>query len=339
MKEGYYRITNPTSGRVLDVQGGVQGSGVNIWLYDYNASDAQLWCFYKTCIIKNKLCWYMDVSGGVANSGTNLWVYEPNSSTAQKFKLKSATSAPITTTTIYYVTTKAGLILRQSPSTGGAKLTTMPYRSQLEVSFISNGWAYCSYNGRKGYCSSTYISQTQPDPDPDPQPDTKTYANPLRLPGAYWRSVTSGVRHDVNHSNINGQPVYAIQDGTITCQQWIATGSNKYSGKLVSYGNYILFKSQDGRTEARYAHLSGFTKCTAAYTTDYPTTSNNLCGESQVKAAGGRIYKHPLGSYSVKKGEVIGYVGTTGNSTGAHLHFELRINGTRVEPSRYVGLN
>ncbi len=39
---------------------------------------------------------------------------------------------------------------------------------------------------------------------------------------------------------------------------------------------------------------------------------------------------------SVNRGDVIGYVGNTGNSYGAHLHFEYRINGTRVDPLLYV---
>lgn len=42
---------------------------------------------------------------------------------------------------------------------------------------------------------------------------------------------------------------------------------------------------------------------------------------------------------NVNKGELIGYVGTIGNSTGAHLHFELFINGVRKNPPQYVKRN
>ena len=73
------------------------------------------------------------------------------------------------------------------------------------------------------------------------------------------------------------------------------------SGGYWSYGNYVLISHSDG-TSTLYAHME----------------KRNV-SKGQV----------------VKQGDVVGYVGTTGRSTGNHLHFEVRVNGSRVDPLNY----
>ena len=55
------------------------------------------------------------------------------------------------------------------------------------------------------------------------------------------------------------------------------------------------------------------------------------------------IYQHCAAVYvkagqQVPQGTVLGRAGATGNVTGAHLHFEVQVNGNPVEPSEWMGL-
>lgn len=68
------------------------------------------------------------------------------------------------------------------------------------------------------------------------------------------------------------------------------------------YGHYVIIDHGDG-IETLYAHMKTVTV-----------------------ARGEPVYQ----------GQVIGYQGSTGNSTGPHLHFELRINGKHVDPLEYL---
>ena len=67
------------------------------------------------------------------------------------------------------------------------------------------------------------------------------------------------------------------------------------------YGNVVILRHNNKLTTL-YAHMSRF--------------------ETGLKAGS-----------KVKAGQVIGYVGTTGRSTGPHLHMEVRINGQPVDPA------
>ena len=61
-----------------------------------------------------------------------------------------------------------------------------------------------------------------------------------------------------------------------------------------------------------------------------------------VNASSEGIYNHGSAKLrydvgdKVEARDIIGEVGSTGNSTGNHLHFEIKINGTSVDPQNYI---
>lgn len=77
-------------------------------------------------------------------------------------------------------------------------------------------------------------------------------------------------------------------------------GRIELRGRKGGYGNMIVVR-HGGRYSTAYAHLSGFARGQA--------TGNH-----------------------VEQGDVIGYVGSTGQSTGPHLHYEFRVNGVHRDP-------
>ncbi len=117
-----------------------------------------------------------------------------------------------------------------------------------------------------------------------------------------------------------GTPIYAVTSGTAYYYQVYKV----FDGvkKLTSYGNYVSISS--GSYTTIYAHMSSFN----GFSLTIPS--------SQTKRESGNTGKISIGTKCVNEGDVIGYVGTTGNSTGNHLHFELRINGNKVNPADYV---
>lgn len=98
---GYYLIVNKGSGKVVDICGGADADGTNIWQYDENGTDAQKWEILPTgdgayYILAKKNGKVIDVQYGSMQNGTNVWLYSQNGTNAQKFNfLKSGENVSI----------------------------------------------------------------------------------------------------------------------------------------------------------------------------------------------------------------------------------------------------
>lgn len=146
-----------------------------------------------------------------------------------------------------------------------------------------------------------------PTPDnPDPQPvypsSGEGFLFPLDRSGFVCVTSSYGYRvHPItgNYTMHNGVDLAAYQGTAIyaTKSGYVTTATYNYA-----YGNYVTINHMDGFSSL-YGHMTYFT-----------------VSEGQF----------------VSQGEIIGYVGSTGYSTGPHLHFTIYYNGDTVNPMNYI---
>lgn len=129
------------------------------------------------------------------------------------------------------------------------------------------------------------------------------YISPLL--GKTRGNITTGYYGYSGHTGVDfaissGTEILAVKDGTVV----ISDAKKNSSGEYRSYGEYVVIDHHDG-TMTLYAH-------------GLPNSRTVKVGDE------------------VKAGQKIMLVGSTGNSTGSHLHFEVRINGKCVNPTEYL---
>jgi murein DD-endopeptidase MepM/ murein hydrolase activator NlpD len=115
-----------------------------------------------------------------------------------------------------------------------------------------------------------------------------------------WTMEPPGHGYAHFHTGIDIAAAYGTQVHAAAAGVVIHTGW--FSGGNWGYGNCIIIV-HNGTISTLYGHLSG-----------YAVSANQY----------------------VQQGQVIGYEGSTGNSSGPHVHFEIRINGNAVNPYAYL---
>ncbi len=139
----------------------------------------------------------------------------------------------------------------------------------------------------------------------DPYASTADWAWPLGNEYCYISSKYGYRDASIGGNAFHGGLDIAGGSGRLHGKPVYATRSGKVITAITSdrgYGIYVIIDHGDGYSSL-YAHMSA----------RYVSTGD-----------------------TVNKGDMIGRVGNTGNSTGAHLHFEIRFYGDKLDPLRFV---
>ena len=117
-----------------------------------------------------------------------------------------------------------------------------------------------------------------------------------QITGRFGEQRPGHLHQGIDIAAREGVPILASSNGRISRREGV--------GESGGYGNFLCVRHTES-LESCYAHLSRF------------------------QPGSGR-------GESVRQREVIGYVGNTGHSFGAHLHFEIRIDGKGTDPLAYL---
>jgi murein DD-endopeptidase MepM/ murein hydrolase activator NlpD len=132
---------------------------------------------------------------------------------------------------------------------------------------------------------------------------TTSVAVPSRTPLDNFRMSSSyGMRTHPVLGGLRGHKGIDLAAPTGTPVYATADGLVSKAEWFSSYGNFIAI-AHGAELETRFGHLS-----------------------RMAVSAGQRV----------RKGDLIGYVGSTGRSTGPHLHYEVRVAGMAVDPTPYM---
>lgn len=138
-------------------------------------------------------------------------------------------------------------------------------------------------------------AEPEPQPEPEPSGEVPSFSHPV--PGGISSPYGFRIHPIYGTSRLHTGVDYNAPNGAPIGSA--APGTVIFVGTFSGYGNTVMVSHGGGYTTL-YAHMSGF------------NTANGA---------------------TVGTGDTLGFIGSTGLSTGPHLHFEIRLNGSAIDPA------
>lgn len=206
----------------------------------------------------------------------------------------------------YVVSVNDCLRFRSGPNTNSSIIEELRNGTVLTIGEISNGWGKATHNNHSGWVCMEYMKEYHaPAPAPVPAPVQSSTQRPTVLPVANGSSIITqdyqkGQHDGIDIGSYGGRKIDIYAVQEGTVREVV--NNNQYNGGL---GNYVIIDHPNG------------------YSTTYMHLDSTCINRGQKVSAGNKI----------------GNMGTTGKSSGVHLHFRVQHNGSCIDPNSFVNLN